>query len=265
MVRTYSRALTIFIGLLSGCGGNVILDDPTTTGAGGGAATSTSSTTDPPTTTATTSECGGKKGLTCPPGMWCNYPPDTVCGCCDMTGTCEIEPQDCPFDCPGVCGCDGNTYCNECEAHQAGVEVDPSVSCASPPPYALYILGDSPSHFVIFRTEGVTCTRVIFSISGLPAPYSADITMPWHIESAVITNTPTDCELGSDQLPVPAKDKVVVADTVTGTLKVDTVPSNLVCGADASLSLKFPPGGAWVPPEIPFISGYLSSGYPCDL
>jgi hypothetical protein len=30
----------------------------------------------------------------------------------------------CPTDCPGVIGCDGNSYCNECEANKLGVAVD---------------------------------------------------------------------------------------------------------------------------------------------
>ena len=29
----------------------------------------------------------------------------------------------CTTDCPGVIGCDGKTYCNECEANRNGVKV----------------------------------------------------------------------------------------------------------------------------------------------
>ena len=30
----------------------------------------------------------------------------------------------CPQDCPGVVGCDGLTYCNECEANKHGIRVE---------------------------------------------------------------------------------------------------------------------------------------------
>jgi len=30
----------------------------------------------------------------------------------------------CTADCPGVIGCDGKNYCNECEANKLGVAVD---------------------------------------------------------------------------------------------------------------------------------------------
>jgi hypothetical protein len=30
----------------------------------------------------------------------------------------------CTTDCPGVVGCDGKSYCNECEANKLGVAVD---------------------------------------------------------------------------------------------------------------------------------------------
>ena len=29
----------------------------------------------------------------------------------------------CTMDCPGVTGCDGQTYCNECEAHRHGIKL----------------------------------------------------------------------------------------------------------------------------------------------
>ncbi|GIV34673.1 MAG: hypothetical protein KatS3mg031_2208 [Chitinophagales bacterium] len=35
----------------------------------------------------------------------------------------------CTLDCPGVCGCDGKFYCNTCEAHRHGIEVDPGRKC----------------------------------------------------------------------------------------------------------------------------------------
>lgn len=34
------------------------------------------------------------------------------------------QAVDCTADCPGVTGCDGQTYCNECVAAQHGIRVD---------------------------------------------------------------------------------------------------------------------------------------------
>ncbi len=35
----------------------------------------------------------------------------------------EYKNRVCTMDCPGVVGCDGNTYCNECIANQHGIRV----------------------------------------------------------------------------------------------------------------------------------------------
>jgi hypothetical protein len=35
----------------------------------------------------------------------------------------EHKNDFCTTDCPGVIGCDGKTYCNECEANRHGIRV----------------------------------------------------------------------------------------------------------------------------------------------
>lgn len=35
----------------------------------------------------------------------------------------------CTTDCPGVCGCDGFDYCNECEANRNGITVVSNQPC----------------------------------------------------------------------------------------------------------------------------------------
>lgn len=56
---------------------------------------------------------------TCLPTQYCA----TVMGDCQGLGVCTSRPLTCPQPCPGVCGCDGVTYCSECEAHAQGVSV----------------------------------------------------------------------------------------------------------------------------------------------
>lgn len=75
--------------------------------------------------------CGGFGGATCAPGQYCAYPPELgpACGALDGLGVCQIAEDACDDDCPGVCGCDGQFYCNACQAHQAGTDVSDSMSC----------------------------------------------------------------------------------------------------------------------------------------
>jgi hypothetical protein len=66
--------------------------------------------------------CGGFAGIPCPTGFYCdNFPANDPCGGGDSMGTCTPRPLGCTTDCPGACGCDHKTYCNACEAHNAGV------------------------------------------------------------------------------------------------------------------------------------------------
>ena len=79
---------------------------------------------------ATAPTCGGLVGLRCGADTYCDYPAATSCGAGDQTGKCDAKPQFCPAVILPVCGCDGKTYNNGCEANRAGASVHTSGACA---------------------------------------------------------------------------------------------------------------------------------------
>jgi hypothetical protein len=66
----------------------------------------------------------------CSPTSYCYF---TDCGK-SGPGTCMPRPSGCTADCPGVCGCDGKTYCNSCGAAAVGVSTASKGPCKPPPP-----------------------------------------------------------------------------------------------------------------------------------
>lgn len=72
--------------------------------------------------------CGGLQGLPCAEGQYCNFV-DGSCGAADQTGECAAIADACPEIFAPVCGCDGTTYGNECEAARASVSVEHEGSC----------------------------------------------------------------------------------------------------------------------------------------
>ncbi|GGD18440.1 hypothetical protein GCM10011342_28880 [Aquisalinus flavus] len=75
--------------------------------------------------------CGGLAGLTCANASdYCAFD-EGQCWMPDASGTCQPKPEMCTQQYEPVCGCDGETYGNACEAASAGVSIMSQGECAA--------------------------------------------------------------------------------------------------------------------------------------
>ena len=84
----------------------------------------------------------------CTENEFCDFDPDS-CGYGSEQGTCVPRPEGCGAVYEPVCGCDGQTYSNACEAHADGIDVlfegtCQKETCSTEDPCILCAVGDMP-------------------------------------------------------------------------------------------------------------------------
>lgn len=69
--------------------------------------------------------CGGFRATPAPcnQNQFCQWEAEDICGAADAPGTCQYRPEICTEEFNPVCGCDGQTYGNPCNANGAGTSV----------------------------------------------------------------------------------------------------------------------------------------------
>ncbi|XYH92990.1 hypothetical protein ACMHYB_34685 [Sorangium sp. So ce1128] len=232
--------------LLAACGGSV--DTPPGSGGAGGATNSTSDGAGGATSSTSGGggeapvACGARSGGTCSAEEYCDFPDDS-CGTFDTEGECSVRPEACTADCPGVCGCDGQFYCNACAAQQAGVDVSESTSCVKPVgvDYAASYWPGGLDHLIVYKAdpEADRCVMLFADSPVEEAREGLDVALPatWVVSRVLRSDRAADCAPGS----ISPTGEAVYAAGATGKLTWDIATGKaLPCSVGIDVTVTFP-------------------------
>lgn len=101
--------------------------------------------------------CGGRLGIPCAAHEYCDILDNGLCGARGESGVCRLRPARCTQHCEGVCGCDGQLYCNDCMANAAGVDSAAGIRVCR----GVHTCRDVSDVIALRAIEGETCTSLV--------------------------------------------------------------------------------------------------------
>lgn len=241
------------------CGSEIVVGEHagTTSGSGGASSASVGSGSGGANGSASVGSVGGGTAgaggaaladcSACSDQEYCAWSPAGACGP-PAIGTCQPKPDGCLDDCPGVCGCDGNFYCNACDAAAAGVSTG-GETCAFTDTGAVYTAFYRPwgiPHVRLFKADPVANLCLMISVWDSGGGWAGlQINTGWGVDQIFISDRAADCGVKSDGSLIASGSDFSGPMAMTGVYTLDS-PTH-PCAVSVHATVTFPPGAPWVP------------------